>query len=147
MIKAFEQTLAFGTRPPGRPVEVEVGARDVEEFIRVAERAGLEVSQPRTASGSSAPVLVAAIVVGALFALIGLQGLNAALGLPRLDAVFSVPADVVGALFTVVGLACGVAVGGVISLSPGQPRHERLCVFGELDDVEDLADRFGASVR
>lgn len=147
MIKAFEHAAVFGAQSEVRPVEVEVGRKDLDEFIRVAERAGLEIVQSRSRMNATAPMLVTAVVLGALFALIGLQGLNAALGFPRMEAVLSIPANIIGAIFTIVGLVCGCAVGSVISMEPSRAEREHLTIFGDKGVTQAIGRQFGVVVR
>ena len=147
MIKAFEHAAVFGAQSEERPVEVEVGRNDLDEFIRVAERAGLEIVQSRSRLNATAPMLVTAVVLGALFALIGLQGLNVALGFPRMEAVLSIPANLIGAIFTIVGLVCGCAVGSVISMEPSRAERERLTIFGDKGVTQAIGRQFGVVVR
>lgn len=147
MIKAFEHAAVFGAQSEERPIEVEVGRNDLDEFIRVAERAGLEIVQSRSRLNATAPMLVTAVVLGALFALIGLQGLNAALGFPRMEAVLSIPANLIGAIFTIVGLVCGCAVGSVISMEPSRAERERLTIFGDKNVTQAIGRQFGVVVR
>ena len=147
MIKAFEHAAVFGAQSEERPVEVEVGRNDLDEFIRVAERAGLEIVQSRSRLNATAPMLVTAGVLGALVALIGLQVLNVAQGFPRMEAVLSSPANLIGAIFTIVGLVCGCAVGSVISMEPSRAERERLTIFGDKGVTQAIGRQFGVVVR
>lgn len=118
-------------------------------FAEAARESGLFVSAagPVRAGIGAAPAAVAAVVLGALFALIGSQSLNALLGLPRLDSLLSVPAGAAAMLFTVVGVALGSAVGFLISLEDCPTGEHRVLLRGSRRAIHRLARDYKGELR
>lgn len=93
-----------------------------DAFVKAARQQGLDVKAGGPFDGLwQSPTVVAALVLGCVFALIGLQGVNLLLGLPRVDSLFWMPARLAGILFTVAGVALGTLVGTVIAPEAATP--------------------------
>jgi hypothetical protein len=72
----------------------------------------------RPVLASLVPALVAAFVLGGLFALVGAQLPNELMGLPRLERLLWVPAGPAAFAFAAVGAVIGALIGALISIEP-----------------------------
>ncbi|HWG85245.1 MAG TPA: hypothetical protein VNT60_07200 [Deinococcales bacterium] len=130
-----------------RPASVSVrlaSAEAAQAFRDAAEQQGLRVVDGGAIGAArQSPALVTAIVLGSLFALIGLQGVNALLGLPRLDTLLYLPAGLAGLIFTALGICLGLLVGSVIALEAPQGQECTVRVRGDRGTIVSLAGRYG----
>jgi hypothetical protein len=124
-------------------LNVRLSSREAADaFVKAAREEGLCVKGGVPLGGLwQSPTIVAALVLGCVFALIGLQGVNALLGLPRVDSLFWMPSRLAGVLFTIAGVALGTVVGAVIAPESGAPT-QTLRVRGDRSVITRIASEY-----
>ncbi len=94
--------------------------------------------------------VVAALVGGTVFGLVGALAEAGLIGLPRLEPLFAAPVGSVTTLLSIFGGSLGALLGGLAALKPVTPRllaaHYVSVAGGEKDSVGSLAGRYGGGL-